>query len=80
MIRYQNQLSHTEFDWSLQTALDVANRWVKMSQCIPVDELAEAYYEGLSATQGRPTKDARLVIDVAIIKYKLRLSDREIGV
>ena len=39
--------------------------------------MAEVYYHGLSATQGRPTKDARLVIGAVIIKHKLCLSDRE---
>lgn len=79
MIRTQShrQLSLAEFDWPFQTALDEENRWVKMTQCIPWDELAEAYYEGLSSTQGRPTKDARLVIGAVIIKHKLCLSDRE---
>ena len=63
MIRYRShkQLSLAEFDWPFQTALDENNRWVKMSQCIPWDELAEGYYQGLSTTQGRPTKDARFV-------------------
>jgi IS5 family transposase len=79
MIRTQShrQLSLAEFDWPFQTALDEDNRWVKMTQCIPWDELAEAYYDGLSSTQGRPTKDARLVIGAVIIKHKLCLSDRE---
>ena len=79
MIRYQShkQLSLDEFDWPFQTALDDSNRWVKMSECIPWDDLAEAYYQGFSATQGRPTKDARLVIGAVIIKHKLCLSDRE---
>ena len=48
-----------------------------MSECIPWDDLAEAYYEGLSSTQGRPTKEARLVIGAVIIKHTLNLSDRE---
>lgn len=48
-----------------------------MSECIPWDDLAEAYYEGLSSSHGRPTKDARLVIGAVIIKHKLSLSDRE---
>ncbi len=48
-----------------------------MSQCIPWDKLAEGYYDNLSATQGRPTKDARLVIGAVIIKHKLCLSDEE---
>jgi IS5 family transposase len=48
-----------------------------MSECIPWDDLAEGYYQGLSSTQGRPMKDARLVIGAVIIKHKLCLSDRE---
>ena len=71
------QLSLAEFDWPFQTSLDKNNRWVKMSECIPWDELGEVYYRGLSSTQGRPTKDARLVIGAVIIKHKLCLSDRE---
>ncbi|MGD8852893.1 MAG: hypothetical protein PVI28_10860 [Gammaproteobacteria bacterium] len=46
MIRYhsQKQLSLAEFDWPFQTALDKNNRWVKLSECTPWDELAEGYY------------------------------------
>jgi len=71
------QLTIAEFDWPFQTALDENNRWVKMSRCIPWDELAEGYYQSLSATQGRPAKDARMVIGAVIIKHKLSLSDEE---
>jgi IS5 family transposase len=79
MIRYhsQKQQSLAEFDWPFQTALDKNNRWVKLSECVPWDELAEGYYQGLADSQGRPTKDARLVIGAVIIKHKLCLSDRE---
>jgi hypothetical protein len=79
MIRYhsQKQLSLAEFDWPFQTALDENNRWVKLSECIPWDELAEGYYRGPADSQGRPTKDARLVIGAVIIKHKLCLSDWE---
>ena len=79
MIRYRshNQLSLAEFDWPFQTALDEDNRWVKMSQCIPWDALSEGYYQGLSHDEGRPAKDARLVIGAVVIKHKLCVSDRE---
>jgi len=79
MIRYQShkQLPLAEFDWPFQTKLDKSNRWVKLSECMPWDELAEAYYQGLSEKRGRPAKDARLVIGAVIIKHKLCLSDRE---
>ena len=79
MIRYSShrQLSLAQFDWPFQTTLDENNRWVKMSQCIPWDELAEGYCQSLSARQGRPAKDPRLVIGAVIIKHKLCLSDEE---
>ncbi len=71
------QLTLAEFDWPFQTVLDENNRWVKMEQCIPWDELAEFYYQGLSSQMGRPAKDARMVIGAVIIKHKLCLSDAE---
>jgi len=79
MIRYrsQKQLTLKGFKTPFETELDANNRWVKLSECIPWDELAEGYYQGLCATQGRPTKDARLVIGAVIIKHKLCLSDEE---
>ena len=79
MIRYHShkQLTLAEFGWPFQAALDENNRWVKLSQCIPWDALAEGYYQGLSTTRGRPSKDARLVIGAVIIKHKLCLSDEE---
>ncbi len=79
MIRYrsQKQLSLAEFEWPFQVALDENNRWVKLSQCIPWDELAEGYYQSLSEREGRPAKDARLVIGAVIIKHKGCLSDEE---
>ncbi|HED39418.1 MAG TPA: hypothetical protein ENJ13_03200 [Chromatiales bacterium] len=46
-----------------------------MDLCIPWGALVEGYYQSLSGTQGRPSKDARLVIGAVIIKYKLCLFD-----
>jgi IS5 family transposase len=71
------QLTIAEFDWPFEIALDKNNRWVKLSECIPWDELAESYYQGLPADRGRPLKDARLVIGAVIIKHRLCLSDVE---
>jgi hypothetical protein len=39
------QLTISEFDWSFEMTLDKNNRWVKLSQCIPLYELAESYYK-----------------------------------
>ena len=65
------------FATPFQTTLDKNNRWVKMSNCIPWDEFAVGYYRCLSSGQGRPAKDARLVIGAVIIKHKLCVSDEE---
>ena len=80
MIRYRStrQLTLAEFDWPFQTDLDKNNRWVVLAECIPWDELAQAYHRALDQSgQGRPSKDARLVIGAVLIKHKLCLSDRE---
>lgn len=79
MIRYRSEkrLPLEGFETPFETALDKINRWVKLSQCIPWDALADSYYKTLSVTQGRPAKDARLVIGAVIIKHKLCLSDEE---
>jgi hypothetical protein len=76
-ITSSKQLTIAEFDWPFDTALDKHNRWVKLSECIPWDELAESYYQGFAADRGRPMKEARLVIGAVIIKHKLCLSDVE---
>lgn len=56
---------------------DAANRWVQLAHHIPWNRLVDAYTDSLSARQGRPAKDGRLVIGALIIKHKLGLSDRE---
>ena len=79
MITYksQKQLTLEGFETPFDVKLDASNRWVKLSQCIPWDDLANGYYQNLSSAHGRPAKDARLVIGAVIIKHKLCLSDEE---
>ena len=80
MIRYrsQKQLTLTGFSSPFRTQLDPENRWVKLAELIPWDDLARAYHKSLlSSSQGRPAKDARMVIGAVIIKHKLCLSDEE---
>src|SRR4030066_227092 len=79
MIRYisQKQLSLEGFDTPPGMILDPNNRWVKLRDCIPWDELSESYYKTLCSSLGRPAKDARIVIGAVIIKHKLSISDEE---
>jgi hypothetical protein len=66
MIRYQKQRSLEGFDTPPDMILDPRNRWVRLSDCIPWDELADSYYKTLSPTLGRPSKNARMVMAVAL--------------
>ena len=79
MIRYKSsrQLSLNGFTLPFGGKLNPENRWVKWSEVIPWDEFSVAYYQTMDAKQGRPGKDARLVIAALIIKHKLTLSDEE---
>jgi IS5 family transposase len=77
MINYtsQNQLSlfRTPFDQQL----DPLNRWVKLANSLPWDQLVKIYIKKLRSDFGAPGIDARMVIGSLIIKHKLKLSDRE---
>jgi len=79
MIRYKSsrQQSLEGFHLPFGGKLKADNRWVKWSNTIPWDDLASGYYKSMSSSQGRPGKDARLVIGAVIIKHKLNLSDEE---
>jgi len=79
MIRYisQKQLPLEGFGTPPGMILDPNNRWVKLRDCLPWNELSESYYKTLCSNLGRPAKDARIVIGAVIIKHKLSISDEE---
>lgn len=78
MIRYNsnNQISIEEFSMPFEAELDSENRWVLLSKQLPWDEMAGIYYRTMSADQGAPGIDARIVIGAMIIKHKEKLDDR----
>lgn len=57
--------------------LDKNNRWVKLAEIIPWDNLANIYSKTLCEDFGRPAINARVVIGAMIIKEKKRLPDEE---
>jgi transposase, IS5 family len=77
MIRYKpsNQLPIEQFYLPFGGKLNPDNRWVKLSNSLPWDRMAEIYYRSMSAGKGAPGKDARIVIGANIIKHKEKLSD-----
>lgn len=80
MIRYNSakQLTIEEFKTPFQIGIDKENRWVKLSEKVPWDELADIYYRNMSQDMGAPAIDARIVIGSLIVKHKLTLDDREV--
>lgn len=78
MINYtpQNQQSLDMFKHPFETKLDDENRWVKLSELIPWDDLAKIYSQKLQHNSGRKSVDIRTVIAALIVKHKLNLDDR----
>src|SRR5690606_14751918 len=78
MIRYKSsrQLSISEFKMPFEAKLDENNRWVILSKIVPWEEFARLYYKNFKSNRGAPTKDARLVLGVIIIKHIMKSDDR----
>ena len=57
--------------------LDPENRWVKLSEIIPWDDIEEKYAELFPANCGMPAKPLRMALGALIIKEKCSFSDRE---
>lgn len=73
----ERQMRLKDFIHPFGCDLNPENRWVKLAEVVPWDDLALAYNTRMSTGQGRPAKPARLVIGALIIKHKLNLSDEE---
>jgi IS5 family transposase len=77
MINYTSQNQLSLFQTPFEQQLDPLNRWVKLSNNLPWDQLVNIYTKKLCSNFGAPGIDARMVIGSLIIKHKLTLSDRE---
>lgn len=77
MIKYTSQNQLTLFKTPFDQQLDPNNRWVKLSNNLPWDELVKIYTKKLRSDFGAPGIDGRKVIGSLIIKHRLTLSDRE---
>jgi transposase, IS5 family len=77
MIKYTSQNQLSVFQTPFDQQLDPNNRWVKLSNSLPWDQLVKIYIKKLRSDFGAPGIDGRMVIGSLIIKHKLTLSDRE---
>ena len=78
MIRYKSsrQLSISEFKMPFEAKLDENNRWVVLSKIVHWEEFARIYFRDFKSNRGAPTKDARLLPGVIIIKHIMKSDDR----
>jgi hypothetical protein len=53
------------------------NRWVKLTDIIPWDDVEQKYKECFAKKKGRKAKSVRVALGALIIKEKLNLSDEE---
>ena len=79
MIKYTGNrpIAIEEFKTPFRFGLDKNNRWVRMANEIPWDDLVNIYSRSLSIDFGRPSVSPRVVIGALIIKHLLGLSDEE---
>jgi gas vesicle protein len=79
MYRSQDRKTHVLFPelFPLGGTLNPDNRWLRIAEMIPWDEL-EANYAKYFSDVGRPAKDAHLIIGLLLLKHMTALSDREV--
>lgn len=79
MIRYtpSSDRSLSDFKTPFEQSLSPDNRWVKMAELVPWDEMAKVFFSSLSANQGRPTVDLRIVLGALMVKHIEGLSDED---
>ncbi len=58
--------------------LNPDNRWLKIAELIPWDELEDEYRKHFSEGMGRPALDGRLVIGAMLLRHMMNVSDEEI--
>jgi transposase, IS5 family len=79
MVRDQSS-NQTVLDFYLPFGgkLSSENRWVKLAEIIPWDELGSVYNSNFHPTMGAPATPSRVVIGAMILKHMKNLSDEEV--
>lgn len=79
MINYisAKQITPDEFKSDFEMNLNSQNRWVRLSNWFPWDELVKPYLRKMNPERGAPAVNPRVVVGSLYIKHKLNLSDEE---
>jgi hypothetical protein len=77
--RYQSgpQIPLEEFYMAFGGRLSKANRWVKLADLIPWDEVEKRYAQQFKSSVGNPAYPVRVAFGSLVIKKKLKITDEE---
>ena len=73
----RGQLEFENFSLPFGGKLSAENRWAKLSELIPWEEIETEYSKQFSSRMGAPAKPVRTALGSLIIKEKLGLTDEE---
>ena len=79
MVKYTSvkQISIEDFIQPFGGKLSKENRWVKLANLLPWDEMVSVYVKKMSRNMGRKAIDPRVAIGTLIIKHILRATDED---
>ena len=75
---HRHQLSFEDFFLPFGGRLSGDNRWIKLAELIPWDELEDDYAAQFCKGFGAPAKPFRMALGALIIKARLGLTDEEL--
>ena len=75
---HRDQLSFKDFFLPFGGQLSGDNRWIKLAELIPWDELEDDYASQFCKGFGAPAKPFRMALGALIIKARLGLTDEEL--
>lgn len=80
MIKYTpaSQRNLSLFSTPFERELSPDNRWVRMADLVPWDDMAQVFIDSLSRQEGRPTVDLRIVLGALLVKHIENLSDERV--
>lgn len=73
----EEQLEFKDFYLPFGGKLDGKNRWIKLSQLVPWEEIERIYKDNFSPVHGAPAKPLRMALGALIIKEKCGFTDEE---
>jgi transposase, IS5 family len=65
------------FRTPFEQSLDPGNRWVRMAEVVPWDEMAKVFFVHMSEDHGRASIDLRIVLGALLVKHIEGISDED---